>query len=222
MAEKSFSKYKGGYNYMIIKQIFHKLYLLICSLVVLHGTILIMSRQTGSFDVGAFRAYTVLSNYLVVIGFILMLVLYNSKSKIRSYISVSVLVSISVTGLVYNLVLVPVMPEAEMVFSYYSNFVTHLFSMLLALFNYFFFEKKGTLTFKHILAGMVFAIVYWIVFVSIGEKINYFPYFFMNHTEIGWGMTFIWFGIIIAVIAVLGFMLVLFDKFRGRKNQERH
>ena len=204
---------------MFTKQKIHKLYLLVSALIVLHGTILIMSRQTGSFDVGAFRAYTVLSNYLVVIGFLAMLFLYNNKSKLRSYISVCVLVSITITGLVYNLILVPVMPEAEMVFTYYSNFVTHLFSMLLALFNYFFFEKKGTFTFKHILAGMAFPFVYWIVFVSIGEMINYFPYFFMNPTEIGWLMTFVWFAIILAVVTVLGLLLVLFDKNKSKEKK---
>ena len=202
---------------MFTKQNIHKLYLLVSAFVVLHGTILIMSHQTGSFDVGAFRAYTVLSNYLVVIGFLALLFLYNSKGKLRSYINISVLVSITVTGLVYNLILVPAMPEAEVVFTYYSNFITHLFSMLLTLFNYFFFEKKGTFTFKHIFAGNAFAVAYWIVFVSIGEKINYFPYFFMNPTEIGWAMTFIWFGIIFAVITILGFLLVLFDKNRAKK-----
>jgi len=201
---------------LLTKQKIHKIYLVLSAFVVLHGTISIMNRG-GSFDVGAFRAYTVLSNFLVVIGFFTMVALYNSQSKLRSYISVSVLVSITVTGLVYNLILVPVMPEAEIVFTYYSNFVTHLFSMILALFNYFFFEKKGTLTFKHILAGMVFAFVYWLVFVSIGERINYFPYFFMNPTEIGWLMTFVWFAIILVVIALLGFLLVLFDKRQAKK-----
>ena len=207
---------------MFTKQKIHKLFLLVSALVVLHGTILIMSHQTGMFDAGAFRAYTVLSNYLVVIGFIPMLVLYNSKSKFRSYISASVLVSITITGLVYNLILVPVMPEAEMVFSYYSNFVTHLLSMLLVLFNYFFFEKKGTFSFKHILAGMAFPFTYWVVFVSIGGIIDYYPYFFMNPTEIGWFMTFLWFLIILVVITVLGFLLVLFDKSIAKKKCERY
>jgi hypothetical protein len=201
---------------MLTKQNIHKLYLIISALIVLHGTILIMGHG-GYFDVRAFRAYTVLSNFLVVVGFFAMVLLYNNESKLRSYISVSVLVSITVTGLVYNLVLVPVMPEAEMVFTYYSNFVTHLLSMLLALFNYFFFEKKGTFTNKHIFVGMVFAIVYWIIFVSIGEMIDYFPYFFMNHTEIGWIMTIAWFFIILTVMSVLGLLLVLFDRSRAKK-----
>jgi len=201
---------------MLTKQNMHKAYLLISALVVLHGTILIMSAG-GSFDVLAFRMFTPLSNYLVVVGFLAMLVLYNSKSKLRSYISAAVIVSITVTALVYNLILVPVVPEAEMILSDYPNFATHLLSALLVLFNYFFFEKKGQFTFKHVLAGMAFPFAYWAMFVSIGGAIGFFPYFFMNPTEIGWAMTFAWFAIILAVIAVLGFLLVLFDRMRGRK-----
>jgi len=199
---------------MITKQTIHKAYLLISAAIILHGTILIMS-MGGSFNVLAFRAFTPLSNYLVVVGFLAMLILYNSKGKLRSYISASVIVSITVTGLVYNLILVPAVPEAEMILSDYPNFVTHFLSMVLALFNYFFFEKKGEFTFKHVLAGMVFPVVYWIVFVSIGGIIDFFPYFFMNPVEIGWVMTFVWFAIILFVIAGLGFLLVWFDKKRA-------
>ena len=201
---------------MFTKQNLHKAYLLVSALVVLHGTILIMS-SGGFFDVSAFRMFTPLSNYFVVAGFLTMLILYNSKSKLRSYISAGIIVSITVTALVYNLILVPLVPEAEMILSDYPNFVTHFFSALLALFNYFFFEKKGQFALKHILAGMAFPFVYWVVFVSIGGIIGFFPYFFMNPAEIGWAMTFVWFAIILVVVAVLGFLLVMFDKMRGRK-----
>jgi len=197
---------------MFTKQNIHKLYLLVSAFVVLHG---IMSRG-WSFNVGALKTFTLLSNYLVIIGFLLMLVLYNSKSEVRSYLSVCVIVSISVTALVYNFVLVP-FSRINMFFSNYLNFVTHFLSTILVLFNYFFFEKKGTFTFKHILAGMVFPFTYWVVFVSIGDIIGFYPYFFMNPKEIGWVMTFIWFGIILFIVTVLGFLLILFDRSRAKK-----
>jgi len=204
---------------MFTKQNLHKLFLLVSALVVLHGTILIMSLG-GYFDVLAFRAFTTLSNYLVVVGFLAMLILYNKESKLRSYINVAILVSISITGLVYNFILVPTIPEAYPILSDWSNFVTHFLSMVLVLFNYFYFEKKGGFTFKHVLAGMVFPIVYWLVFVSIGEMIDFFPYFFMNPVEIGWAMTFVWFAIILVAVILLGFLLVWFDKMRARKNSQ--
>jgi len=51
-----------------------------------------------------------------------------------------------------------------------------------------------------------------VIFVSIGGAIDFYPYFFMNPALIGWPMTFVWLGIIVAVFALLGFGLVRFDK----------
>jgi heme/copper-type cytochrome/quinol oxidase subunit 4 len=53
------------------------------------------------------------------------------------------------------------------------------------------------------------------VFVAIGERINFFPYFFMNPNEVGWAMVFVWFGMLLAVFVGLGFLLLLFDRKRG-------
>jgi len=204
---------------MFTKQNIHKAYLLISAIVITAGAILIMNLG-DYFNPQGFLSFTVQSNLLTALGFVLMVVLYDSeesRGKLRSYITFSVMISISITGLVYNLLLVPTTPEALPINSDFLNFSTHFLSMALALIGYFVFEKKGTFTLKHILAGMIFPIIYWIVFVSIGDIINYFPYFFMEHPVIGWGMTFVWFGIILVVVAILGFLLVLFDKRRGKK-----
>jgi len=201
---------------MFTKQNIHKAYLLISAIVITAGAILIMNLG-DYFDPQGFLSFTVQSNLLTALGFVLMVVLYDRESKLRSYITFSVMVSISITGLVYNLLLVPTIPEALPITSDFPNFSTHLLSMALALIGYFAFETKGTFTLKHILASMIFPVIYWLVFVSIGDIINYFPYFFMEHPVIGWGMTFIWFGIIVVVVAVLGFLLVRFDIWRGKK-----
>ena len=204
---------------MLTKQNIHKAYLLISAIVITAGAILIMNLG-DSFDPQGFLSFTVQSNLLTALGFVFMVVLYNNKGnrgRLRSYIVFSVMISISITGLVYNLLLVPTTPEALPINSDFSNFSTHFLSMALALINYFIFEKKGTFTFKHILVGMIFPLTYWVVFVSIGDTINYFPYFFMEHPAIGWGMTFLWFGIILVVVAILGLLLISFDKRHGKK-----
>ncbi|MCL2217200.1 MAG: Pr6Pr family membrane protein [Defluviitaleaceae bacterium] len=211
---------------MLTKQNIHKAYLLISAIVITAGAFLIMNLG-DYFEPRGFLSFTVQSNLLTAIGFALMVVLYDSEGRLRSYISFSIIVSISITGLVYNLLLVPTTPEALPITSDFPNFSTHFLSMALALIGYFVFEKKGTFTIKHILASMIFPLTYWIVFVSIGERIDYFPYFFMEHPVIGWPMTFAWFGIILVVVAILGLLLVSFDKggvpsalVRGRRRGE--
>jgi len=203
---------------MLTKQNIHKAYLLISAIVVLHGTILAMSWQ-GHFDFVAFRYYTALSNWLVVINFFAMLILYNKLGKFRSYLSVSAIIGIMITGLVYNLVLIPNVEYISL--ATYSNFITYLVSPILALINYFIFEKKGELTIKHIWVGMIFPLAYWVITVFIGGLFDFAPYFFMSPTDIGWAMTFVWLAIIIAVIAVLGFSLVGIDKVFARKSKKR-
>jgi len=198
---------------MITKQKLHRLFLLIGGLLILHGTVLAMSWQ-GHFDFVAFRYYTALSNWFVVISFFVMLALYDKLGKVRSYLSISALVGIMITGLVYNLVLIPNVEYISL--STYSNFITYLVSPLLALANFLVFEKKGDLTIKHIWVGMIFPLAYWIITVFIGGLFDFAPYFFMSPTDIGWLMTFVWLGIILAVIALLGLMLIVVDRVLNR------
>jgi len=201
---------------MFTKQNAHKAFLLVSAAIIAAGAILIMNLG-DYFDAQGFLSFTVQSNLLTAIAFVFMVILYNREGKLRSYIAFSVMVSITITGLVYNLVLVPTVEEILPITSDFPNFSTHFLSMVLALGNYFVFEKKGTFTFRHIIAGVIFPIIYWIVFISIGEIINYFPYFFMEPQVIGWPMAFVWFGIIFIAVSVLSLALVFFDRWRGKK-----
>ena len=201
---------------MFTKQNAHKAFLLVSAAIIAAGAILIMNLG-DYFDAQGFLSFTVQSNLITAIAFVFMVILYNREGKLRSYIAFSVMVSITITGLVYNLVLVPTVEEILPITSDFPNFSTHFLSMVLALGNYFVFEKKGTFTFRHIIAGVIFPIIYWIVFISIGEIINYFPYFFMEPQVIGWPMAFVWFGIIFIAVSVLSLALVFFDRWRGKK-----
>jgi hypothetical protein len=207
-----------------MKQNIHKVYLLTGAVVITAGAIMAMNTG-GSFSPQSLKFFTIQSNFLTALGFVLMAVLYNGegwRGKLRSYINFSIIVMISITGLVYNLLLVPTTPEALPVTSDFPNFSTHFLSTVLALVGYFVFEKKGCFSVKHILASTIFPVSYWIVFVSIGEAIDFFPYFFMEHPTIGWGMTIAWFLIILVVVSALGLLLVKFDKRHGKcQNHQR-
>jgi len=151
-----------------------------------------------------------------VLGYVVIIALYNKSHTLRHYISISVLVAISVTGLIYNFVLVPIV-DAPPVNIGFVNFALHALSMVLALVNYFVFEQKGNYRRMHVIVAMAFPAIYWLVFVSIGGRIDYYPYFFMNPMEIGWLMVFIWLVILLGSFAVLGALLVWFDTRHSRK-----
>jgi len=206
---------------MLAKKIVHKLFLLISAGLILHGVIMGLTGSgqihllpgiagSGQIHFRALKTFTYQSNLLLVIGFLAMLMMSINNKK-RHYISVSVMLATVVTGLVYNFLLVPV-AGAPMFFSNYVNFSTHVLAMILPLVNYFAFENKGFIERRHILAGMIFPGLYWGVFITIGERINFFPYFFMNPNDVGWIMVFLWFIVLLAVFAGLGFLLTLYDR----------
>lgn len=188
-----------------VKQILHRLFLLVSAIVVLHSvaSILIIN---GVFRFGSLLYFTLLSNILLAIIFTTIAFL-PSTLKFRSYLSFTALVCISITGIVYNFVLVPSgwgIPVTDG----WANFVTHLLSMALAFVNYLVFEEKGKLTFRHVLVAIVPPFSYWVIFMII----SIYPYPFMNPLMIGWLMVFVWFFIIVLIIAGLAFLLVFLDK----------
>ena len=213
---------------MLARKKKHQLFLLFSAGLILYGIILgLIGRGqihllpgiagSGSIHFRALKTFTYQSNLLLVAGFLAMSLM--NENKARHYISVSVMLAATVTGLVYNFLLVP-FAQAPMFFSNYVNFSTHVLATLLALANYFIFEKKGFLTWRHVLAGTVFPAAYWAVFVTIGERIDFFPYFFMNHTYIGWPMVFLWLVMLFGFFVGLGFLLILYDRSRTfQKNQ---
>jgi len=211
---------------MFTKENVHKLYLLLSAGLVLYGVILGMTgggqilllpgmAGSGRIHFRTLKTFTYQSNLLLVVGFLAMLGL--GKNKLRHYISTSVMLAVIVTGLVYNFLLVP-FAQAPMFFSSYVNFSTHVLVTVLAMVNYFVFEEKGHLNRSHILAGTIFPSVYWAVFLAIGERIDFFPYFFMNPNVVGWAMVFVWFVVLLAFFAGLGFLLVLYDRSRRNRN----
>lgn len=199
---------------LLRKTSLHKLFLLVSAIVVLHGTALLMFVD-GSFQVGQLRYYTILSNFLVVIGFLLMALPNKKQCLLRSYLSFGILVHISITGLIYNFILVPFEGQ-PMVLSEYSNFVVHLLSMVLVWVNYLLFEEKGHFTYKHLWVALAPTLLYWLIFVLIGELIDFHPYIFMDPSSIGWPLTFFW--LVILLIFFCGFMmtLLLLDKLQIR------
>jgi len=198
---------------MLTKSRLHKLFLLISAALVLHGTIVLLIAQ-GAI---ALRSYTVQSNLLFVFGFCVMAALGERRKTARSYLSFAVLICISITGIVYNFILVPFSGQ-PMVLIGWGNFVTHLLSMLLAIVNYFVFEEKRSFTFRHIWSAIIPTLLYWIVSISIGPLLGYsYPYFFMTPWLIGWFMVFFWFFVILIFVIGLTLALVFFDN-----NQKKH
>jgi len=196
-------------------KIFHKIFLFASVIVILYGVFSTVTYD-GFVDFSTLMYFSIISNLLMAVAFIARLVLCNKKSVIAQYLLSSALFSVLITVLVYNFVLVP-FGSAAIFFSDIGNFIIHFLVIVLALVNHFCFEEKNESTFRHILVGMFLPIAYWLFFIGFGDAIGFYPYFFMNPLQIGWFMTFIWFGITVIGFALLALCLSLISKY-GRRS----
>jgi len=192
-------------THLTAKQIIHKLFLLISATVVLYSVAFLLISD-GEFQFGGLRYYTLLSNLIVALGFIAMIFVPITQ-RFRSYLSFTVLVCISITGIVYNLVLVP-FGWGTPITTGWANFITHLFSMVLVFINYLVFEEKGRLSFRHVIVASVPIFMYWAVSLFFGS----YPYFFMSPLSVGWPMVFFWFLVFLLFTTGFAFLLVVLDK----------
>ena len=193
---------------------FQRLYLLLAAAIVSYGTYIGLTSD-GYFNLDSLKYYTYQSNIVMSLGYLILLALSfaaaHKRDKLLPYVSTTILLAIVVTGIVYNFVLVP-LTDALPAFSTYENFSTHLLAPVLALIYYLIFETKGQIAWRHILGAMVYPIAYWLVFISIGGAIDFYPYFFMDPTDVGWPMVFVWFALLLSVFVVVGALLRAFDK----------
>lgn len=195
------------------KPTLHKIYLILSIIVITYG--IWANLWNGEyFRYPSLRMFTYQSNLLVVATFIALLLTDGSSTFMR-YLSSSTILAIAITGLVYNLVLVPFAGNPP-VTTGFPNFSTHLLAPILGVAHYFIFMEKGHINFKHVLVGMIFPATYWVIFVSIGRMINFHPYFFMDPTRVGWVMIFVWLAILLGSFFVFGTLLFLYDR-RAKK-----
>ena len=186
----------------------HKCFLWVAGGILFHGVFLVMFTG-GGVNFLVLRYFTLLSNVLLGLGFICKAV---APGQFTKYVQFSGFVAILITCLVYNLMLVP-LAGADPVTSDYGNFVTHLLAGVLALVNYLLFEEKQGIGLGHIGVAVAFPIGYWLVFAP---GWTYFaPYFFMDPATIGWGMTLLWFGVLVLVFFAMALGLMWLDQRKG-------
>lgn len=193
----------------------HRIYLIVAALIVTSGVILGLFAKDGvyvsQFQVGGLRYFTYQSNILVAIVFVALVFLPNNK--LRYYLSFCTMLAITVTGVVYNGVLsVFDSKNNPIIFVSYHNFVCHFAAMVFALVNYFVFEQKGMYTKVHLGLGIVFPLIYWLVFISLSGVIEFRPYFFMDPDKLNFGMLMFWLVALLLVFLALGFLLLFYDK----------
>lgn len=188
--------------------------------------------------------FTNLSNIWIAALFIVMLFLpliKHSKEKWESVLYILkyiFTVSITITGFVFCCLLAPFAANDGYDAWTLSSFMTHVFSPLLSIIDYFVDEKQCEITYKRSilatlppLAYLIFASILHFANVDFGRGDTY-PYFFLNHTSpvgiFGFGGerpfvigSFYWVVLFLLMVLSFGALYVYFAPTNVIKRREK-
>lgn len=147
--------------------------------------------------------FTIESNIWILMISFIFLIFDIFKIKIPNFLYIIkyiFTVSITLTFIIFNFVIVPQMlatsVSLEELFCF-SNVALHMVSPLFAVYSFIFFDKELKIKKNYYLFGITMPLLYFIFCIVLsnilvkeifvmGNTVSKFPYFFMNYIENGW------------------------------------
>ena len=183
-----------------------------------------------------FSYYTNLSNLLCVIFFTFYIIkmfgnFKNSEHNYYRKLKGAVTLAITITCLVYNIVLRPFMTDVDGVMTLNSigNHIVHIVLPIMVILDYLLFDEKGLYDKKDPFIWVILPFLYWIficIRALIGKTFTYanskYPYFFLDIDEFGLERIILNIIIAIILIIILGYIYVLIDKLLNKKIKSNH
>ena len=204
------------------------------------GTIGIMmtaSEKTFMGDGVTFMFFTIQSNITIIIMSLIFLIdnilfLFRKKSFINQVLLLlkyTFTIAITITFLVFFVILAPTVSTSYL-FSF-KNFSVHAIVPVLAITDFFLFDKDIKLTKVNCLLGCAMPL-YYLAFVFIGVPLGfnyggrlYVPYFFLDYKKYGWfslenGIgVFYWIMILLVAITAMCYIYYFLMKLRQGKKK---
>ncbi|MDR0697461.1 MAG: hypothetical protein LBF68_08035 [Christensenellaceae bacterium] len=221
-------------NNRITAIVFRGVAIILCLFGLLDG----MGLFSGGTNATALLYYTNQSNILVL-GMFIVLIIFSLKDVTKNGIKGSssyceratgiIMLTISVTMIIFWLVLAPVMIAGGMGTSYmlsFANLQLHLITPLLIIIDYFVFEKPGMMKKQDPWYFAAIPLLYLIQATILGfsgvvystlenGEVQHFPYYFLDYNTLGWKV-----GVYIVVVLIffvsLAYGLLFFDKKRAK------
>ena len=202
---------------------------------------IVLSASSDSFmgNGYVFMFFTVQSN-LTIMGISLVFLVNDIRMMFKKesflnnifyLIKYTFTIAILITFLVFFIMLAPTL-GIDYLLSF-KNFSLHAIVPILAIIDFFIFDKGINLTYRNSLVG-TFMPIYYLLFFLIGIPLNFryssdglkAPYFFLNYEEIGWFAitdkgpgVFIYVLILLALIVLLGFLFTFLMNLRQKKGK---
>lgn len=135
--------------------------------------------RNGQLVKKAMYYFTIQSNLLVVVSLILFIFL-SDQVKGRNFIRGTVLLAITLTGVVYNFVLHNIFLDWGTAAYTFSRTATHLIVPLGYFLDWIFFEQHRQMKYRNIFLWMIYPFFYCLFSIYAGVKSGTFLYFFFN------------------------------------------
>lgn len=167
-----------------------------------------------------FSFFTILTNVLVML--ILLLPVVAGSSSLGRWVSTpSVRAAVSmyavVVGLVYHLLLHATWaPEG---WSYVVNILLHYVMPIAMLIDWLAFVPRGQLTWRDPLRWLLFPLAYGGWTLAHGLAVDWWPYWFVDVTELGLAKAGAYFAGLLAFFLVVGLIVVTIDRALGRRDR---
>lgn len=174
--------------------------------------------------------YTLQSNIICLVAFLIILVLKLSKKDYKTdiyyLVKGALIIMIAITAIVYHLALAPVGFEMDALRSninnkVIANFLVHTLSPILVILDYILFDEKGHFKFFYPIIWLFEPLNYIVyvytysnfggTFYSIGGS-RKFAYFFLDYIKLGYAGVFKWLVFIAIILLILSELIVLLDK----------
>lgn len=174
--------------------------------------------------------YTLQSNIICLVAFLIILVLELSKKDYKTdiyyLVKGALIIMIAITAIVYHLALAPVGFEMDALRSninnkVIANFLVHTLSPILVILDYILLDEKGHFKFFYPIIWLFEPLNYIVyvytysnfggTFYSIGGS-RKFAYFFLDYTKLGYAGVFKWLVFIAIILLILSELIVLLDK----------
>ena len=172
-----------------------------------------------------FTYFTLQSNLLVAIIYTVSLI-SKKQSKLFVIVKYQAALAIVLTGLVFNILLRPVVGDYDYNPNTISDFLIHTLTPILVLLEVIFYQRKGLVKVYYPLVWLVFPLFYWLftlLYVALGGNFNGeiyvsdYPYFFLNFADNGyWG-----FILVLVFILFIGYLIYYIDKTVYFRKQQR-
>lgn len=178
----------------------------------------LVSGLAGS--VAGLRYFTIQSNILVglVTLYLLIELLWlrppqGTTRRVSAYLRGLTMLSISVTGIVFNVMLAPLSDEPLG----FSSLVLHTIVPVGFVLDWLVFARKGSFRFPHVAVWVIPALAYLVITLAVATWDGFYPYPFMDVAEIGYGGVAVNALILLVGFSVLGAVYVAIDKLMVRR-----